>query len=1257
MRRWRLAHPVAVAAAVALAAEWMRARGWVLAAGLVLLAVLAVAAAWADGHEAPGRGARRLAAALVIALAAVAVATTFRLGRLRGAWPDVREREVTSASLALNKDLASAFATVQQLAERTAPLASERPEDAFARLAAVVGDGAPARGVVLFDTLGRPRAWAGLLRVSLGAAGPELSTITTPFYLWLVARRQAPGGGTAVAAVLLARASNAPQAGIALTDRFAERAGVGLHFYQPGGAPADSDVFDYVLPRGLAGGDTLFAVQPMPPEQDAAVADLAVASQRWAFWLVVALLVTGALSAARAGLPAVGVAAEAPAFALFLARAPLGDAFGPGGLFSSATYFQSELGPYSSSAGTLILTGIAVAVLASALWRAGLRPRWASAVLALVLIGLAPYLLQDLARGITPPATGVSLGLWLTWQIALVLAASALVLLAAALVRGPAVPRHAGVWPFLASLLAIALAVAGLYLWEPRGAWPAWYPYLWLPALLVAVKPMPFRSTIATVAIVAGSAAALLEWGATTESRIALASRDAEGLGDQADPLKVALFDRLVHGVPPDLTPQTAGDLYLLWRRSDFAAHDYPGSLGLWSAAGRRLVSLDLSQLDLPDTIVAAQVREAIDEHLPLVRSYLRVPGVYGLATIPLADGRAVSVGVGPRTSLLPPTRVARFLAGGSAGGLDETEPPYRLTLSPPEPRGPPPEPGTRWVRSGWTVRGERVVRLPGTLRHVHAQVDLGGLSALLQRGLLLLVMDFGVLAGLWLVVGLVGGQLVPAAREWLPRLHHSLRARLTASLAAFFVVPTVVFAAWSYARQGDEFRRSRELLIARTLSDAGAALEDERSDTAQALLDVAQNVDAELVLSRGGELVALSAPVLRDLGLVDWLVPPAAFTRLVYGDYLQLTAVQANTPQPVLVGYRLLGGGGGDAGGDVGSADAAGAAVLSSPQLLTDETLGEREKDLAVAVADVAVLGMIAAVVLSGLAARALARPLKDLASAALEAGAGQRPATPPPSLPSELEPVYRAIEQAAGDVEKGQEAQRILAWGAMARQVAHEIKNPLTPIRLGIQHLMRVHNERPEELPRVLSGTGRRILAEIDRLDAIARTFSRFALPAPTPQPLETVDATDVVREVVGLYRLGEAPTRWVVEDDGAAPVRARRDELVEVLVNLLENARDAGAAQVTTTVVRLERGAGREAGGARIAVRDDGRGIPAESLPRVFEPRFSTTTSGSGLGLAIAKRLVEGWGGVIGIESVEGAGTSVTLTLCGPGSDGGV
>jgi len=213
--------------------------------------------------------------------------------------------------------------------------------------------------------------------------------------------------------------------------------------------------------------------------------------------------------------------------------------------------------------------------------------------------------------------------------------------------------------------------------------------------------------------------------------------------------------------------------------------------------------------------------------------------------------------------------------------------------------------------------------------------------------------------------------------------------------------------------------------------------------------------------------------------------------------------------------------------------------------------------------------------------------------------------------------------------------QAARVIAWGEMARQVAHEIKNPLTPIRLGMQHLLRVRRERPEQLSQALGETTERILSEIDRLDTIARAFSRFGLPGGQGAPLESVDIAATAREVAALYRLTADGSSVEVEGVYPVTVPARRDEVKEVLGNLLDNARNAGAKSVRIRVAP-----------AALVVSDDGSGISADLLPRLFEPRFSTTTSGAGLGLAIVRRLVEGWGARVEVQSAAGEGTTVSI-----------
>jgi nitrogen fixation/metabolism regulation signal transduction histidine kinase len=226
--------------------------------------------------------------------------------------------------------------------------------------------------------------------------------------------------------------------------------------------------------------------------------------------------------------------------------------------------------------------------------------------------------------------------------------------------------------------------------------------------------------------------------------------------------------------------------------------------------------------------------------------------------------------------------------------------------------------------------------------------------------------------------------------------------------------------------------------------------------------------------------------------------------------------------------------------------------------------------------------------------------------------------------------------------DVTELARAQRVLAWGEMARQVAHEIKNPLTPIRLGVQHLKRAHRDGRVNYERVLDQNVGRILAEIDRLDEIARAFSRYGTAPAERPPGAAIDVATIVRDVVELERMGEGEVQWrITGADEPAIAIASGDELREVLLNVLENARLANAKRVDVEVSRDEER-------VRIVVADDGVGIPDDVLPKIFEPHFSTRTSGSGLGLAISRSLVDAWGGEISVSSQRGDGTRVLIAL---------
>ena len=211
------------------------------------------------------------------------------------------------------------------------------------------------------------------------------------------------------------------------------------------------------------------------------------------------------------------------------------------------------------------------------------------------------------------------------------------------------------------------------------------------------------------------------------------------------------------------------------------------------------------------------------------------------------------------------------------------------------------------------------------------------------------------------------------------------------------------------------------------------------------------------------------------------------------------------------------------------------------------------------------------------------------------------------------------------------------------MARQVAHEIKNPLTPIQLSAEHLQRVHADRGEPLGPVLEGCVSAILGQVRLLRQISAEFSSFA-SSPTARPAP-VDVPELVAEVVDPYRTGLAGRIEITNNVAATLPRAFVDRtlVARALANIVENALHAMPGEGALTLT-----SSADAGMVTIRVSDTGAGMDAEALERVFEPYFSTKTTGTGLGLPIARRNIELNGGSIDVESVRGHGTVVVMRL---------
>ena len=1305
------------------AAEWLRQPSplWVgIAWACVAGAVLAMwpLAGWR----------RRMLAALLLALAASLTFSQRRLTAIETRWPAERERRVTAASEHLEGDLRSAQHRAERLAEAATQSSPSSRAEAFHALQRLVPRGGPELSVVVFDRQGLPWAWAGRHRLAPQRQGDTVASRASRYYVVLEARRHSADGRSAVAGVLIWAHPAVPDRGRSLTELFRSSSEVDLAVYPPGTAPDSADVFDYEDPTATG---PLFSVQPVPPEQGAAKELAFHRGSRAAIALVLLLFVV-TLSVASSPRERFLLL---PLLLWLAVRAPVGTALGLQSLFSPATFFRPLLGPLSGSAGVLGLAATLLTLAGVWLWRRRLPRRWYGLVVGALLLLVSPYLISELGRGITPPARGVPMGLWLTWQLTLLVAVSALIVGAAALFRGNGAESETR-WRIIAGVgIAFAAAIIGVLVWSPRGGWPEWYTFLWTPALLLVTLPAPRWAAISGIALVAGSSAALVTWGAELSGRLQVAQRDIARLGTEPDPLALPLLERFGDQVRLATAPATASELYALWHGSSIGQQAYPAHLALWSGAGELRDELTLDLLDLPPALLASLVRDLPSKDSVEVVQLARTPGVHYVLLVRLGSGGMMTASVGPRSELILRGRVGRLLDPSR-----RNTPLYTLTLAPPAGAGDAPLGPPRWRREGWSLHSEYPVSLAETTRAVHAEIDLRGPLPLFVRGVLVVLLDAAALALLWFMAEFVAGAR-PRPPRWR-RLARSFRIRLAATLAGFFILPAVGFAAWSFARLTDEAERSRDLLITQTLRDAvltgGGSLRG-KTPAAERLVDLSRRIDADLALFRGGTLAGTSTPVLEDLGVMGQLMDPRAFETLALDGELQVTQDGSIPQLAERVGYRVVEPG---PPSDIG--------VLATPQLADDASLGVRQLDLALVLLLATLAGVAAALAGAGIAARTLSRPVAELRRSALALGKGHPMPVHAERPPLEFEPVFGAFERMAADIRSSQSAledarrrtdavlatvatgvvgvdpqgkvlianrqavdilgaalqegepflerlseewsplaaavrrflenpddngaaeievggrrltlqlawlgpdvrgvvialndvtdisraERVLAWGEMARQVAHEIKNPLTPMRLGMQHLRRVYRERRAEFDGTLDETSARILAEIDRLDTIARAFSRFAAPADLSGTPDRIDLGMAVGEVVQLYQLAEEGCEVRLEVEPPAFGAARADEVKEVVVNLLENARNAGAKLVRVTV-----------GAGLIRVADDGAGIPAELLPRVFEPRFSTTTSGSGLGLAIVRRLIEGWGGRIEVESESGRGTVVTVQL---------
>jgi signal transduction histidine kinase len=299
------------------------------------------------------------------------------------------------------------------------------------------------------------------------------------------------------------------------------------------------------------------------------------------------------------------------------------------------------------------------------------------------------------------------------------------------------------------------------------------------------------------------------------------------------------------------------------------------------------------------------------------------------------------------------------------------------------------------------------------------------------------------------------------------------------------------------------------------------------------------------------------------------------------------------------------------------------GGAVLAFDVLKSTKALDENLHDVDRTVGLYAAISAAVAFIVAIFLARSLGRPLSVLATEAGKVAAGEaRPLKVRGSGEvTELASAFdRMIQDLAVTRRRLAAASRVAAWREVARRVAHEVKNPLAPIRAAVETLRRLRARDDPRFDEYFDEATRTVLDEVHRIANIVTEFTRFArLPQPRPQD---VDVEEVAKHVVQVHKAaaGDVPLAHTAQRR-APTIRADRDQVIQVLTNLVQNALEAvkdvrgGAVSISTDT---------DGHYVAFSVADNGPGIAPEIAGRLFEPYATTKSSGTGLGLAIAQRI---------------------------------
>jgi len=386
------------------------------------------------------------------------------------------------------------------------------------------------------------------------------------------------------------------------------------------------------------------------------------------------------------------------------------------------------------------------------------------------------------------------------------------------------------------------------------------------------------------------------------------------------------------------------------------------------------------------------------------------------------------------------------------------------------------------------------------------------------------------------------------------------------------------------------------------------------------------------------GQLISTSLPDIFDWGLVGRQINPDVYFKLVVGQHAVIIERENIGGLSYLSAYELIT----DKDNNI-------IALLNLPYFTHQNALSEEMSNVIMTLLNAYLVIILLAVIISVIMSNQITKPLMMLQEKFrnIKLGANNDPVlyNSRDELGGLVNEYNRAIDELAISASRLARSERESAWREMAKQIAHEINNPLTPMKLSVQHLKRAYDNNSERFDEYMEKISRSLVEQIDALSAIAIEFSNFAkMPGANN---EHIDLLDQINAVVTLFAVDNYKRAFQINYNGMeqAIIFADKEHISRVFVNLLTNAIQSipksRQAEILIDVMKKDRS-------IWIHVKDNGIGIPEDMQEKIFRPNFTTKSSGMGVGLSIVHNIIESAGGTITFKTSKNDGTTFIICL---------